>query len=65
MLCTDSEEDMKAWVFAITEEIKPMIGSNIYSKGGVASGKKDAVKVDEKAFDEVSVVSLTGSVHAV
>lgn len=52
VLCTESEEEMQAWIAAITEEIKPMIGANIYSKGGSGAGK-NAIKVDQKALDEV------------
>lgn len=52
VLCSDSEEEMRAWVSAITEEIKPMmgVGATVY---GRKQGKGEEVKVDQKAFDEV------------
>ena len=51
-LCTDSESDMKAWISAITEEIKPMIGETYQSRAGI---KANAANVDQKAFDVVGV----------
>ncbi len=51
ILCSDCEEETKAWIAAITEEIKPMLG--VSSFGNRGGGKTAAIKVDQKAFDEV------------
>ena len=51
VLCSESEEESKAWMAAITEEIKPMIGGTNIGWGG--GTKTDNIKVDQKAFDEV------------
>lgn len=50
ILSSDSEEEMKSWVSAITEEIKPMLGVAPPIHGGK---KGQEVKVDQKALDEV------------
>lgn len=59
VLCSDTEEEMKAWIAAITEEIKPMmgVGASIYGK---KPGKGDEVKIDKKAFDEVCALQRAG-----
>ena len=58
VLYSDTEEDMREWINAISEEIKPVLGGK-----GLANGhpptrlgrRKDEAKVDQKAFDEVCV----------
>ena len=58
ILCSDSEEESQAWIAAITEEIKPMLGGGNFGFQGKGGGGKAEVKVkvDQKAFDEVQAL---------
>ena len=57
ILSSDSEEEMKVWMSAITEEIKPMLGVAPPMYG---AKKGQEVKVDQKALDEVWLLGGRG-----
>ncbi len=51
ILHSDCEGEMKKWIGAITEEMKPILGADIGLSSSYSNTPKP--KIDQKAFDEV------------
>ena len=50
LIHADTDDDMLSWIAAINEEIQPVEGM----RSPVRHGSSFDVKIDDKAFDEVS-----------
>lgn len=52
LIYSDTDDDMLSWIAAINEEIQPVEGT----RSPLRRGSSADVKIDDKAFDEVSFV---------